>query len=118
MQLAKAGKLLAEAAHKKAQDSAERTKVLKRLANHSIMSVDFSGLNAVAQEYYILEQRRILSESYEEACREVDAADSSVAPTSALSEEDYNQRLDSNDESYDENNETSENIMISEFLDS
>lgn len=117
LQLAKAGMLLAEAATKKTQDSAERTKALKRIACHSIMSVDVSGCNAVAQEYYKLEQRRIVSETYEDACRDKDAAESSVAPASALSEEAHNQNLDSN-ESFDENNETSVNILPPEFLDS
>lgn len=67
LELAKAGRILAEAANTKAKDSIQRTKALKRIANHAIMSVDMSALSAIAKEYYTLEQRRILEETYQEA---------------------------------------------------
>lgn len=76
---------MAEAANAKAKDSIERTKALKRIAHHSIMSVDFTGLSDVAKEYYQLEQRRILSETYEEACQDMDRARTSEELSDAAS---------------------------------
>ncbi|XP_055589263.1 uncharacterized protein LOC129741547 [Uranotaenia lowii] len=62
LELAKSGSLLAATAKEKLQDSLQRTKILGRLVNHSIMSVNLDGLSDVAREYYVLEQQRILSE--------------------------------------------------------
>ncbi|XP_062556802.1 uncharacterized protein LOC134221629 [Armigeres subalbatus] len=66
LELAKSGRLLAAAAGAKVEDGFKRTKALTRIANHAIMSVDFSGLNSVAKRYYELEQHRILEETLKE----------------------------------------------------
>lgn len=63
LEQAKSGRLLAAASKAKLDDCFQRTKALKRIANHSIMSMDLTGLNSVAKQYYEIEQRRILDET-------------------------------------------------------
>nr|XP_029717001.1 uncharacterized protein LOC115260207 [Aedes albopictus] len=66
-ELAKSGRLLAEAAQAKLKDAFQRTEALKRIANHAIMSIDMSGLNSTAKRFYEIEQQRILAETLKEA---------------------------------------------------
>lgn len=65
-EIVKASNLLAKAAEKKALLSRERTMAINRMANHAIMSVDFSTLSDIAKKYYKIEQERILEEAMPE----------------------------------------------------
>ncbi|XP_058828373.1 uncharacterized protein LOC131688218 [Topomyia yanbarensis] len=124
-ELANAGKLLAVAAKAKVKDSIERTKVLKRIANHSIMSIDFSKLSNVAKKYYALEQHRILEETYQEvayASQESSVESTDVMPVSVDVVEEYIDSLDEyNDnnhyDNYNESTEVQELEALSDLLD-
>ncbi|XP_062708771.1 uncharacterized protein LOC109407123 isoform X1 [Aedes albopictus] len=68
-QMAKASNLLANAVKDKAVLSRERTAAINRMANHAIMSVDFSTLSETAKEFYRVEQERILQQILAENSR-------------------------------------------------
>ncbi|XP_055614470.1 uncharacterized protein LOC129760819 [Uranotaenia lowii] len=62
VQLAQASDKIAEIAKKKIELGLQKTHAFNRMVDHSIMSVDFSKLSAVARTYYRREQARILAE--------------------------------------------------------
>lgn len=60
--MAKSGKVLAQVAKAKLEDTLRRTSALNRMANHAIMSVEIEKLSATARAFYELEQARIVKE--------------------------------------------------------
>ncbi|XP_055643784.1 uncharacterized protein LOC129779987 [Toxorhynchites rutilus septentrionalis] len=95
LDLVKSGRLLAATAQAKLADSIERTKILKRLVNHSIISVNLNGLSDVAREYYALEQQRILSELRSEEPGSFSEAGSQEDVLENISDEDVvNENID------------------------
>lgn len=72
IEMAKAGNLLAFAAKERLAYSKQKAQALSRIANHNIMSMNINGLNEIAREFYVMEQKRILNEARELAKNELE----------------------------------------------